>query len=549
MKQKRIVFLSIILIFMVLGAIWLQLSSAPFFSYSDKVLGIYLVEDTVLEGKQKLYSDENPGIAFEMTPLPYDRESNTLYLSQSLNSVEWVGSLSLDLKDPENKTFYLCAPDAEVWNDKSFAIRNNHRYRLWAVSEKYYYELQLIITGTPIMAIQTERMTIPEAPTYEEDPDGLVYGSEPLYYGTVTVFDSDRSGEEYVITDAKVCYHEKGATSRTVSKKSYSIDLIDENELSVNVSLLGMRKDNSWKLNSLYFDPNRIREITASQIWESFDAADVHVSEPGPRMEYIELILDDEYQGLYCLVEPVDRKKLQLDSRDVLYKIIDWRIPDDDEMQDSANRGWRIMYPIRIRYPKDIADYNMAWYPVREYLQLFYRNASVDYSEGSAIIDIDNVIDYSLFLMTVSASDNMYKNTYLAAYHTDQGYIIYQIPWDLDYTFGNEYIYGGFPVRYNPDVSVIYMNEVMVRLHQANSQQMGELIWEKWSEYRNSFLDTEILCELIVSNRDYLLDTGAAEREINRWPDAQIDLDTEQILGYQRARMDWLDEFFYSWSE
>lgn len=547
MKQKRIGFLVIVLICMSGGVLWHHLFNAPFFSYSDRVMGVYLVEDSVLSEKQKLDSMENPGVMFEKTLLPYDRESNTLYLSQSSNSGEWVGSLSIELKDSDNRAFYLCAPNEEEWSDKCNAIKNNHSYCLWIVSENYYYEMRLVITGTPVMAIQTERMVIPEAPTYEEDPDGLYFGSEPLYYGSIAVFDPDMSGAEYVITDARVRYHEKGATSRTVPKKSYSIDFIGVNESNVNVSLLGMRQDNSWKLNSLYLDPDRIREKTALRIWECFDAADTYVSEPGPRMEYIELLLDDEYLGLYGLVEPVDRKKLQLDQRDVLYKIIDWIIPSDENIQESVDKGWRIMYPVRIRYPKEIMNYSLTWAPIREYLDLFYRYEVSDYSELSAIVDINNVIDYSLFLMTVSASDNNYKNTYLAAYHTDQGYVIYHIPWDLDYTFGNEYTYEGFPVRHNSDVSVVYMNETLTCLYQADQRRIGELVREKWSEYRDTFLDTENLSELIISNRNYLLETGAAEREIKRWPDAQITMDIEQILQFQRERMEWLDGFFYGW--
>ena len=528
------------------GAMWLRLK-APFFPYKEQVMGIYIVQDDILRDKTKKETAENPGITFENAMLPYDTVTNTLYLPQSVNDEQWSGYLSVQIQSPDKIDYYICSPDDEKWFTKTEAIWENHKYTVWLVSESDYYEFQMVVTGTPVMAISTERMEVPEAPTYEEDPDGLYFGSEPLYYGKVTVIDPDMSENGYTITEAGICYHKKGLTSGNFVKKSYSIELKDENECDVNISLLGMRKDNSWKLNSLYTDSSRIREITASQIWASFDVYDVAVNEPGPKMEYVELVLDDEYQGLYCLVEPVDRKKLQLGLPDVLYKIIGWEIPDDEDIQDSVNRRWKIRSSIRIRYPKEISDYEAAWLPMRNYLELFYRNNESDYYESLTSVDLNNIMDFSFFVMATSASDNSFKNSYLAAYRTEKGHIIYQIPWDLDYTFGNVYTYADLPVKFDPDVSLIYTNEVLLRLYNVAPQEIGPQVWERWNEYRNSFLGYENIENLMLENRDYLLKTGAAVREIEKWPDVDISMDIDHILEYQAARLEWLDEYYSEW--
>lgn len=551
MKQKRILFLLLIMTFFVFtgGATW-RMAKPPLFSYKEQIMGIYLVEDTILEGKEKLESELNPGVLFENTMLPYDKDTNTLYIPQSLDKDEWIGSLSTELKDPDDNMFYLCSPIDGMWNDKNSAIRGNYGYCLWLVSEKYYYEMALVVTGTPIMAIHTERREEVELPAYEEDPDTFVFGVNEFFYGNIVVFDPDISGESYMITETKVSYHERGGGSRITDKDAYNINILDMQENAMNVSLLGMREDDSWKLNALYSDPNRVRDITASQIWEKINNADNAVEEPGPTMRYVELIMDDQYQGLYCLMEPIDRKTLKLSAQDVLYKMINWNIPDADAIQQSIDMHWNVQQPIRLRYPKVILSYEEAWKPIQEYLSLFYWTEETDYGQALEFVDLDNLIDYSLFLMAVSASDNSYHNTYYAAYYEDGKYTMLALPWDLDQTFGNGlWTAKRDKVEFSPDVTKIYVQNALLRLYEAAPQDVGPLVWERWSEYRKSFLSMEAVYELFTENRDYLVETGAAERESLRWPESKVSTDISPILEFQRERMEWLDEYFYSWSE
>ncbi len=548
MNRKGILILSVIALLFIIGGTVRNMPRPPFFSYTGKVMGAYLVEESVLEGKTELKSEENPGVLFEGVLLPYDSDTRTLYVPQSMSSEEFSGNLSVQSKAPDHRDFYVCAPADGKWQDKLGAIRQNYGYRLWLVSENYYCQLRLVITGTPIMSIQTERREEVELPSYEEDPDTYVYGDKEVFYGELTVFDPELSGEDYAITETRIRYGERGSGSRIFAKKAYNIDTLDGRGGSRNLSLLGMREDDSWKLNALYSDPNRIRDITASQIWQEFDAADENVEEPGPEMRYAELFMDGRYQGLYCLMEPVDRKKLQLDGKDVLYKVISWEIPDDSEIQESADLGWRVRYPIRLRYPKEITDYGEAWRPIREYLNYFYRPETPDYESALKAVDIDNLMDYSLFLMAVSASDNSYHNTYFAAYYENQGYTMLSIPWDLDQTFGDGlWTEARDHIAFSPDVSRVYIPQSLQRLHEMAPEEIGAMTRRRWEEYRKSFLDTEAICGLLLKNRDYLVETGAAARESARWPETGVSTDIEQVLQFQRDRMRWLDEYFQSW--
>ncbi len=549
MRKRRIVMLGILMLSWVcifccirLQSYWKKRCiSVP---STATVLGIELVENgDFLQDKKELFPVENNLVSLKGVLLPYDSSSNTLYLSQSLNG--WCGELSVNTED----AYVLCAPVDDYWNRQSDAITDGHVFTLWAVGQNDFYEFQLIITGMPVISMYTERIEQQPDIPYEVDPDKKYFGSETLHYGLIKVFNPDVGTSQYELLESRVCYHLKGASTFHFEKKSYSLKLQDYQEENISVSLLGMRADHSWKLNALNTDVNRIREITASQIWEQIDNSDSSFQEPGPRMEYVELLLDNEYKGLYCLVEPIDEAKLELDSNDVLYKIIDWQCPLDEDIQTSITNNWKIQGSVRIRYPKKISDYNLTWYPIRDYLNTFYRAPITNYDEAVAKVNINNLIDMAIFTMATSANDNCYKNTYISASVKKDGtYSMLQVPWDLDYTFGNQYQYNVLNnVHFEPDYTIVYIEESLLKLYSSNPDIIGELVYNRWNSYRTDLLSTNAVLHLLQENQKYIIGTGALQRETARWPQAAICTDISSLCDYIEKRLAWVDNYFQSW--
>lgn len=556
MRKRRAAILGVIC-FLCLGALGAgkyleeERKSLQTMACTESALGTVLVQDTsFLQGKEKRTALENPGVCFEEVLLPYDAERELVYLPQSLTVKSWTGSLSAaDGEDGE--AWFLYAAADPYWQDKEVAIRENHRFTLWLVGESSYYELGLVCPGMPVIAIDTERSEEPDKGNPEVDPDKYYYDSETLYYGTILVLNPGVGSGSYEIVQSNVRYHLKGASTLGFEKKGYALSLQDYRGENADASLLGMRSDNSWKLNALNTDVNRIREITASQIWEQFDQANTEIAEPGPRMEYTELIMDHEYRGLYCLVEPVDEKKLELDRNDVLYKAIAEFPPGNAEIQVSVDRGWKVQYSLRIRHPKEITDYAAAWRPVMDYLGIFYENPELDYDTASSRVELSNLEDMFMFLMATSASDNVFKNTYFAADVAGDGtYVMRQLPWDLDYTFGNCYEYNVLnSVRFDEDYTVVYAETALPRLKGERPEEIGPHFLRRWTEYREGFLSTEEMLSLLKENRQYIMDTGAVARETERWPEAAVSMEIDYLLEYQEKRMEWLDDFFEEWAQ
>lgn len=501
---------------------------------TGRVMGIAIVENLdFLEGKEVRTSAQNPGVVMNGALLPYDSDG-VLYLAQDFDKEAWEGDLLTNFQD----TFLCTIPDA-AWNDKPASIREGHAFSLWLVGEDFYYELKMVACGMPVMSITTEYSEEQDLGDYETDPDRFHFDPDELFYGDVQVFDPGDETRRYDIFESGVRYYLRGASSSSFEKQSYSLCLLDSRGEKLDKALLGMRSDNSWKLKAMVADSRKIRERTACQLWEQFDLTNTGVNEAGPRMEYLELVIDNDYVGLYGIVEPVDEKKLGLDKNDVLYKSTNWKIPEDEDIQYAVDRQWKIMTYIRLRYPQSITDYGESWYPMRDYLNTFYRGEGDDYPAETKL-NLTNYVDALLFNMTISGSDNHFRNLYFAADVNEDGtYSMRQIPWDLDLTFtalvGN---------AINDDETVVYEEAALPFLRDIKPEVVRPVLQKRWAECRETFLSTDNILQIMRDNQQYLINSGVVERENERWPDYRMNTDIDKIEDYQIRRMEWLDSYF-----
>lgn len=509
---------------------WVPVSSI------GRIMGVAIVENLdFLEGKEKRTDEKNPGVCMSGVLLPYTADG-TLYLAQDFTKTKWEGDLLTDSKDT-----YLCTLPDVAWQDKATSIRDGHVFQIWLVGEDYYYELDLVVSGMPVMTISTERFEKQDLGDYETDPDRFSFEPEILYYGDIQVFDPGDEMRWYDIFESGVRYYHRGASSALYDKKSYSISLLDSKGDKLDKSLLGMRFDNTWKLKSLVTDESRIREKTSCEIWEALANTNDSVNESGPRMEYLELIVDNDYVGLYGIVEPVDEEKLGLDKNDVLYKSTNRIVPSDEDIQEAIDRKWKVMTFFRIRYPDPILDYAKTWYPMRDYLNTFYRGGG-DERPIESKISLSNFIDMHIFNMTISGSDNYLKNLYFVAdVGNDGSYTMRVLPWDLDLTFGLIIDSGGGAVS---DETVVYEEAALPLLRDMQPELVRPLMQKRWEECRQSFLSTDNILNIMRENQSYLINTGVVARENQRWPEYRMDADIESIENYQIRRMEFLDEFY-----
>ena len=480
--------------------------------------------------------------------LPRDEASGVTYLPQNAQTEDWKGGLSAS----GGRLYFI--EDAQI-SHKQEALEEGHAFRYVVVNAegKLLDKGQLVATGLPMMVWRLDE------PVNWQTVDAFVHEGE--YTGTVTVFDP--SGE-YTVQISRMRSRIRGNSSRWADKKSFKMNLLNDKGEKRKLGLCGMRKDDDWILDALSAD-------------DTSNPSD----RIGSRMCYMELVADGQYQGIYGLQEPIDKKQLNAEEGDVLYKSGGHRWPTEEEIdymlaQSAAEVGelvdgqrtWQqddVTYAadavylkidkhtVKLSaklYPNCIQD--EVWQPFLTLVRTMHDPAST-LEQVDAVCDRSNLIDIELFRQALFAWDNLANNTYYYGQKTADGWRFIYVPWDLDQTFGN-----GWDACVNDGTmnSTAYTvlgrdkacgdgYEFETALPAAAAEQAGNQDKvRRWQQLRSGPLSTENVCALLQHSSDELIRSGAQVREDVRWPVRDSDTTLEEIQAYMTLRLEALDAYY-----
>ena len=339
----------------------------------------------------------------------------------------------------------------------------------------------------------------------------------------------------------------RGATSQSFPKKSMEIEFwVDPTgNITHDVSLLGMRSDDDWNLQAMYNEPLRIRSKTNNDLWKVINTLHYQENEPeafnGISMEYVELFIDNEYQGLYCIGEKVDRKLLKLKKhkdqiRGELYKGINWGEANTFSSLPSYDNNSSIWAGFEYKHP----DEETNWSNLYDLVD-FVINSSDDtfYEEYSNYFEVDNLVDYFIFLNLLKATDNTSKNLYLAKYNTDDRY--FYVPWDLDATFGTYYDGSKDPGTHN-----LLRNNLYDRLlHDCSAGGFKEKLKNKWLHLRSTTITPSTLISMFDASYQLLKTNDIYTKESLVWAAYEYKHDDwEYTTTWIFNRISYLDQIF-----
>lgn len=217
----------------------------------------------------------------------------------------------------------------------------------------------------------------------------------------------------------------RGGTTNTPDKhkRNYKI------KLSEDASLFGLRTDNNWILDAGQADVFRLRNRIATELWNDMASKPYYYDqEPdaltGVRGKVVEVYLNDEYRGIYCLTEAMDRKQLKLKKFDKKTGEIHgglWKsegygnaLMYDAPPYDNKQEKWGIF---EVKYP-DLDDLESTDYSTL-YNAINFVATSTDEEFSTHVeeyFDMPVVIDYYIFLHVLNAFDNTGKNMFWAVY-------------------------------------------------------------------------------------------------------------------------------------
>ena len=365
---------------------------------------------------------------------------------------------------------------------------------------------------------------------------------------------------------AKVKWRGGTTNAEGKHKRNYKLKFIDNDGNSKDQSFFGLRNDNNWILDAGQVDLFRMRNLIAAQIWMDFAKRPYYYgNEPkaqtSNRGRMVEVFLNDEYQGIFNLCEPIDRKQMKLKKYEKdgtihggLWKATSygdatfWNVPEEYDNTKEQNDVWELKYP-------EIDDLCPSDYSTLRNDIMFVATSS-DYDFNNQVeefFDMPVLIDYYLFVQLTNGFDICGKNIYWAVYDKEESPKLTPAMWDLDCTMDKIILMNHYTQDYvSPTYPLRTPNNIFYRLLQLNTNKFKEKITRRYADLRENFFSTASLQERYVNAYERLLNSGASNREEKRWSyDTDISghkLDLKKELDYIctwiEERMNFLDSQF-----
>jgi subtilisin-like proprotein convertase family protein len=365
----------------------------------------------------------------------------------------------------------------------------------------------------PIFVINTNGQTIPDEPRIAAD------------LGVIWHLDTARNylTDPFNHYNLKVGIETRGASSSNFPKKSYRIELWDQNNQDVDSALCGFAADNDWVLSAQYTDKTLMRGML------TFDLIR-RMGWWAPHVKPVELILNGEYKGIYLLMEKVKRDNDRVD----IAKLDSTELSGDDltggyilkldKNSGQSNPGWTSPYapwpsgsPIEINYEYPAADEIMLE-------QINYIQAYVDSFEDALAgpnfadpivgyrkyVDINSCVD-AFIISEFSKSMDAYRKSFFMYKdkNSNGGKLVMAPIWDYDISFGNvNYCNGQFYSGWQYNFNYVCGNDFWLNPfwfeRMTQDPAFNDQVVCRWNELRQNVLSNQRIGTWIDSTAQVL---------------------------------------------
>lgn len=399
----------------------------------------------------------------------------------------------------------LCFVDDYAYDACADAIREGYAYQIMAYTDEAYSYSDVVFTGLPILSLHTA-----EEITTEDTPAAL-----NLAFG---------NGERL---EANARAHLRGNASLVrLDKHSYKVEFTrtEDGKKKIPQNVPGLGQTDEVILLAMGFDPNMVRDRLSWSMIERIWPKDEAFAPVG--REYVEVFVNDAYQGAYLMMVPFDRRaeieKAGAGSaqRDSLYRSV----------IAAVDKG----RPIDEGYELFIAP--DAENPFAG-LQTYFRLDSGDMDdetfcrEAAAHIDVPSLMRYTLLVQGMALCDNIFNNMYVWAHETAAGVVYRFIPWDMDLSWEKEP--GAYWDCWMIDALACRVIELDV------SGARGELA-AQWRRMNEAGFTIDAVREELALYQHELTDSGAFLRDAERWGKEQDEMDVSQIEAVAEYRFELL---------
>ncbi len=351
-----------------------------------------------------------------------------------------------------------------------------------------------------------------------------------------------------VLYNGKIQIDGRGNTTWGVPKRPYSFDLVD-NVLGENPApVLDMPEADEWALLAFWHDRSLMRIPLAMYLGHQMNGIPWT-----PRLRYVELWINEEYRGLYCLSEKVQRGNSRVDLKKLTDAIEDQLEPRvsggyllEGSSEEKLNEiektvDFRTSRDINFsfKYPKakNVTSTQRDWIInyLNEFESVLWSNNFKDPTNGyQKYMEVPSFIDWTILHEQSKGPDNLFHASTFVSKERNKK-LTMNAPWDFDLSYAN----GGDK------------NETgnMVRTHRWFARLADDPTY--FSQYNARFDELRPLFyqipQILEANYQFLKEGGALEREKNRWPQILTEYEPESYMkrpvdyhAHVRYLSDWI---------
>ena len=481
----------------------------------ENIEDIWAIEDTRSESETPLVTAlENNGI-----PLAYDAQENVFYCTLGMGNTEnWP---QLHLHAPGADDVSLMFVDDYQYDFCDEAIREGYPYQVMAYTDTEFTYFDVVFTGMQQIHVQTRNdLSVEDVPA------------------RVAVLDENN------VLESSARIHYRGGVTSQWPKKGIRIEFTRnaDGTSKVEMPVPGVGSVKNLVLLPLYADDSMMDYADNTMMrdrlcWDMYgDMTQTDESFSARKAIYVELFVNDSYEGVYLMMEPYDNVKelakysVKSPASDSVYRVSWMEFGSDRPTHPGAyskNRQFELYYA---------APQSVNFADLKAYMEISEETDEEAFvSKALACMDMEYAMRYTLLLQGLGLTDNVFNNLNIWARNENGKTVYHYFPWDLDNSLGarSERIGSEFE-RW------IYLPAVD-RMISLNAGGIREKLLNKWTQLRENGWSLESVERRINLYTSELNDSGAYPRNAQRWNMEKTTADGYEIISFISARFAMLD--------
>lgn len=502
--------LIILVCVIIVGAFWYS----SYLEEKKSCMGVQILSETDMRKYTEYeYQDFSQLLRHKDELVSMDVEDSTIYIAQNINDHTIYNDLQgIVTIDDTKYQLYFGADDA--FKNLDEAVKEGHEFSLYVTDgSATYMKYNVVFTTLPVIRLDGEV-------THQNEEGRDVFTGDICVWAPI-----DPDSKSYTVKTSDLEWHLRGGTTKRLKKNSWKISLKKENGENRNLAFCGLGADDDWVLNAMALDDTKMREHLFMDLWNEVASQNTY-SYKMSSGEYVEVVSNGKYLGLYMIQRRIDTKYLGLGKN------------------TSLVRGKRLTTaPTSVYEAYEIRGGDLSEEEVYAVMYAPYWGLNFE-----SLVNVDNFVDMNMFVGLAMAPDNSaFNNTYwiVEKESGENQYSISMVPWDTDISFGIV-ASGGFRYDYG---ATVYTD--MGRRETAfliSNTEYVEKVFSRWKELRDTTFDTEHILSYLEEYDEQLIGSGAFHRNTELWGLRNGGKDYEEsynnLTKFIIDRLEWMDTIY-----